>query len=154
MQHDLNIYVHLSDFENDTTVAGDSEKSDGYDVGKDLKNATKKIVSYAAVKATADRLVSGQISQVELTTGASEYQQRLQTGYSVGKQVLGAAESMTIGFMAGGPIGAFSGLLVSGMNTLIGYSQRAQELGKMQNLEDISIGMMKVRAGSSGRRTR
>ena len=115
-------------------------------------NAVKGMVSFAAVRAFANNLISYEISQVELRTGAREYEQKLRFGYEVGNQLLNIGMATAMGGMTGGVVGAVVGFIGSTMYTAIGYAQNANTLRTKQTLEDISIGMANVRAGVSGRR--
>ena len=115
-------------------------------------NAIKGLVSFSAVRAFANNLISYEISQVELRTGAREYEQKLRFGYEVANKVLNIGMATASGFAMGGFVGAAVGLIGSTMYTAIGYMQNANTLRTQQNLEDISIGMANIRAGVSGRR--
>lgn len=115
-------------------------------------NALEGMVSYAAVRAFANNLISYEISQVELRTGAREYEQKLRFGYDVANKVINIGTATVMGGLAGGPIGAAVGFLGSTFYTALGYMQNANTLRTQQNLEDISIGMANIRAGVSGRR--
>ncbi len=91
---------------------------------------------------------------VELATGAREYEDRLNAGYNIAKQIWNTGEAILIGAATGGVIGAVAGLAISGIHQLISYGQRRQALALNEGLEDISIGLMNVRAGVDGRRNR
>lgn len=127
-------------------------QSDGEKQAAGAASAVKGLVSYGAIRAFADNLISYEISQVELRTGAREYEQRLRFGYEVGNKVLNVGIATVAGAMTGGAIGAVVGFLGSTFYTALGYMQNANTLRTQQNLEDISIGMANIRAGVSGRR--
>ena len=127
-------------------------KTDDEKRAEGAEKALKGMVSYAAVRAFADNLISYEISQVELRTGAREYEQKLRFYYDVGNKVLNIGTAAVVGFMSGGVIGAAVGLLGSTFYTALGYMQNANTLRTQQNLEDISIDMANLRAGVSGRR--
>ncbi len=158
--NDFHLYIHLDEAGESSAMAGGAEnKSESASTGGDatakgIQSAAKKIVSYAAIKATAEQIISGNLSMVELSTGASEYEQRLQAGYNVGKQIWNAGQTVVLGALAGGLPGAIAGLVVSGVHMAISYSFRAATLAKEKNLENVSIGMMNIRAGTAGRRSR
>lgn len=116
------------------------------------EKAMKKMVSYAAVRGFANTLISYEISQVNLRTGASEYEQRLRTGYQFANQGINIITTTAIGAASGGPIGAVAGFLGSTLYTAIGYAQKENTLRTQENLENISIGMASIHAGVSGRR--
>lgn len=157
--HEFNIYIHFDDLAEDSAMAGGGGKSktktaESNQSASQIKSAAKKVVGYAAVKSTADQIISGEISRVELQTGATEYESRLQAGYNIGKQVWNAGEAIVIGAAAGGLLGAGVGLVISGVHQLISYQQRRTVLGMQENLENVSLELMNVRAGTAGRRGR
>lgn len=118
----------------------------------DTMNSVKKLVSFATMAATADRIVTTAIGEVSLQTGANEYERQLDTAYSAGKQIIGAGAALAIGAATGTlPIVAL-GMVTSTLNRALSISQRAAQLNMSRSLEDISIGMQSVRAGTSGRR--
>lgn len=158
------IYVHFDGVEDKkSAVAGTGTGSTGTnsvgnsDGGWDkVANRLTKMVSFAAVKSTADRLINYEISQISLETGASEYEQRLSYTYNVASQVVGAGASLALGAATGGPAGfalAAIGVVTSGVQKLIGIAQKQRQLDTEQSLENISIGMATVRAGVTGRRS-
>lgn len=116
------------------------------------EKAMKKMVSYAAVRGFANTLISYEISQVNLRTGAYEYEQRLRTGYQFANQGLNIITSTVMGAKMGGPAGAAVAFIGSTLYTLLGYAQKENTLRTQENLENISIGMASIRAGVSGRR--
>lgn len=116
-------------------------------------NAVKGLVSFSAVRAFANNLISYEISQVELRTGAREYEQKLRFGYEVTNKVMNIGMATVAGAMTGGVIGAAVGFIGSTFYTALGYMQNANTLRTQQNLEDVSIGMANLRAGVSGRRS-
>lgn len=151
------MYIHLDEIGGNSSMAGGGEgedKSSNDKTASDVKAAAKKIVGYAAVKSTADQIISGQMGMVELATGATEYEQRLQAKYNIGKQIWNAGEAVVVGAATGGIWGAIAGLAVSGISQLISYGQRRQALALNEGLENISLGLMKIRAGVDGRRGR
>lgn len=135
-------------------IAGkQATQTDGEKQAAGAGKALQGLVSYGAVRAFADNLISYEISQVELRTGAREYEQRLRFGYEMANKVLNVGTATVMGAITGGPVGAIVGFVGSTMYTAIGYMQKANTLRTQQNLEDISIGMANMRAGVSGRRS-
>ena len=156
------IKIELPPDSGNGAVAGVGMASANSDTPKDdvsaqrLLNASKKLISFAAAVSTADKIISYNISQVSLRTGATEYEQRLNAAYSLGKQIVGAGAALAGGAIMGAPVGftiAAIGVVSSGINQLISYEQRKQTLLAEQSLENISIGMQNVRAGITGRRS-
>lgn len=159
MAEEMHLYVHLGELSNDSAMAGGSggrskaaQSEDGGGSAKNIQRAAKSLVSYGTVSATANKLISYQISQVSLQTGAAEYEQRLQTRYSVAKQVVDTGVSLGIGIATGTWPLVLAGILVSGVSKAIDISQKQNTLRTEKNLEDITISMQRVRAGTTGSR--
>lgn len=164
---DYTITFDLSNFpESDGAVAQEAKKSsaesvddgemgigDGY---RAIKKATFGLVSYATVHSFADQIVSYNISQVSLETGASEYEQRLNTVYEIGNSVLGAGVSLLGGAVFGGPAGfalALTGVVLNGARKIVNIVQNNQTLQAQSDFENISIGLSRRRAGFTGSRS-
>lgn len=156
--HKYLLVVRLKGFEDDNSVVAGSKSSGskslsyGEKSAKSLQKAARGLVSYATIAATADKLISYELSQVELRTGAREYEQKLQFGYSVAKKSVGMLHSIGVGAMVGGLPGAVIGLVSSGVNMAIDFMQKQNTIKTKENLEDVSIGMANIRAGTAGRR--
>lgn len=129
------------------TAGGSTEQT-----AASVLQTAKKVVAVTGLAATADKLISYNISTVNLRTGASEYEQRLSTVYSGIKQVGMAGLAIATGVATGNLPLALLGLAVAGTQQLINISQKAQTIRTEQSIENISIGMATVRAGVSGRR--
>lgn len=87
------------------------------------------------------------ISTVNVRTGRAEAQQRIQFAYSVGRQALGMAENIAIGALVGGLPGAIVGAVMSTATTLAGYGINQSKINMQSNLENVSLGLMNIRAG-------
>lgn len=137
--------------------SGGSGKSKGATYGKksasSVEKAAKSLVSYSAIKGTADRLISARIGQVELTTGAAEYEQRLQSNYNIASSVLDGAVSLGVGIATGTWPIVLLGMARKLMSFAIGVGEKQTELRNKQSLENISISMASSRAGVNGRRS-
>lgn len=152
------IKIELPQEDSQGSMAGGSnenqtEKTETKDIS--ASNATKlvkRMVSYGAIKSTADQVINYNISAVSLKTGANEYSQRLQVGYQIGTKLLDTGVSIGVGVATGTLPLMFAGLLMNGINQLISYQQSVDELNTKKYSEDISLGMQRVRAGTSGRR--
>lgn len=163
--NEYHIYLHLDELTESSAMAGTTGSIGGEgsatgsgDAGAaKVASAAKKLVSFAAVASTADKLISYQINQVSLQTGATEYEQRLNVAYSVGKEVIGAGAALAAGAIVGGPAGfgvALIGVVASGINKVLNLELNRETLRTQQRLENISIGMENMRAGVAGRRAR
>ena len=126
------------------------EKSNWADNAESAKSAVHKIVSRATAMAVADKLISYDISTVSLRTGAKEYEQKLQFGYSLIQQT---AVPLAVGAATGGLAGAAIGIAFSFVMQGIGWVQNAQTIRYNQELENISISMANTRAGVTGSRS-
>lgn len=139
----------------ETGSMGGNNAVEDFEVPATAKRVAKSLVSFAVIKSTADNLISHKISQISLETGATEYEQRLATVHSIASQAVGAGAALAFGAAAGGAAGlaiAAIGVVYSGISKLINIKQKSETLQKQQWLEDISIGMQNVRAGTTGRR--
>lgn len=88
-----------------------------------LEKGLKGLVSYSAVSSTADNLITYEINQVELRTGAREMEQRMQTVYNFGKKALNTTVALGIGLATGNfPLVAI-GAVTSVFNSAISIAQ-------------------------------
>ena len=126
----------------------DSSQSAGTNIEKAMKN----LVSYGAIKHTADKIVSYQIGTVELRTGAREYEQKLQFGYQVGGKLLNTAVMIGGAAATGNLPLAVIGVATSAMSTGLDIWQKQNTININENREDIAIAMQMNRAGNLGRR--
>lgn len=152
------IYINLNSLPNGSGAMAENGAStsgglSSEDVEANAVNAAKKLVSFATIASTADRIATTTISEVSLRTGAVEYEQRLDAAYSAGKSIIGAGATLAIGAATGTlPIVAL-GMAMSSINKALSISQKATYLRAEESLENISIGMASIRAGTNGRRS-
>lgn len=162
--NEYHIYLRLDELADGSASAvantgakstGDNgESASGGSMGA-VANKVKSLVSFAAVKSTADQIANYKIGQVSLRTGATEYEQRLSTVYNAVSQTVGAGAALIMGGITAGPAGlavAAIGVAVSGVQKVVSIAKKAENLRLQESLEDISIGMARTRAGVSGRR--
>lgn len=117
-----------------------------------LEKGLKGLVSYSAVSSTADNLITYEINQVELRTGAREMEQRMQTVYNFGKKALNTTVALGIGLATGNfPLVAI-GVVTSVFNSAISIAQKQRTIDTQQTVENVSINMQNERAGVQGRR--
>lgn len=152
--NEMHLYIHLDELSNDSAMAkgGSNKSSKAENSASDMERAVKKLVSYSTLKSVATRMISIPLSQVELQTGETEYAQRLKAGFNIAQQIWNAGETVVIGAKMGGTFGAIAGLTISGLQTVFGIVQRYDTLSLQKSLEDVSIGMQSVRAGTAGSR--
>lgn len=152
------LYVHIDGVDQKSVLSSQSGQSanatnDGA-TASGAARAVKKVVSVAAAAKFADTLISYDISRVSLRTGAQQYEQKLQFGYSMLKKGIGVVGATVAGAKVGGIAGAVAGFVASTMYQVVGYFQRVETLKTEKSVEDIGIGLMNVRAGTSGSRGR
>lgn len=117
-----------------------------------LEKGLKGLVSYSAASSTADNLITYEINQVELRTGAREMEQRMQTVYNFGKKALNTTVALGIGLATGNfPLVAI-GAVTSVFNSAISIAQKQRTIDTQQTVENVSINMQNERAGVQGRR--
>ena len=149
------VIIRAEDIKKKSAVAGTEEKTEktyGEKSAASLEKGVKGLVSYASVKGLAEQLITAEIGRVELRTGAGEYQQRIQTVYSVGSSVVNSAVAIGIGAATGNLPLVLIGTAKKAVSRLIGGIQRQIELNLKQAGEDIAIGMATRRASTNGRR--
>lgn len=164
---EYHIYVHFEgDSSKKKSVAGDGggsigadnvDESSGSSVQDAVANKLKKMVSFPAIKSTADKIANARIAQVSLQTGATEYEERVSYVYNNASQAVGAGATLVTAGVVGGPAGlavAAIGLVATAINKVVEIAQKQKMLQLQQSMENISIGMAQVRAGVSGRRAK
>lgn len=142
---------------NSGSGGGESTKntSAGAQADKDTsKNALKQgVKGYFAIKHIVAPFVTQAIgygiSTISVRTGQVEQQQRAQFAYDIASKAFGLAESIAVGAMVGGLAGAIGGAVMSIATTVTGYALQQQKLNLEESAENISLGFMNARAGSS-----
>lgn len=165
---EYHIYVHFNGGGKKKSVAGDGDgggstgtenvgESTGSSVQDAVANKLKKMVSFPAIKSTADKIINTRIAQVSLQTGATEYEERVSYVYNNASQTVGAGYALLSAGIVGGPAGfAVAGIALAAtfVNKVVEISQKQRMLQLQQSMENISIDMARVRAGVSGRRAK
>ena len=127
-------------------IAGNNNQSNNQ------KNNVNDIGAYVAYKKYVSPFIKQglqyQISTVELRTGNSERQARMQSAYSIASQVIGIGESIWLGYKVGNVPGAIAGAILSVANTGIGYIQQQNIINLQRGLENQTIAMLNVRSGA------
>ena len=147
------VWVRAEGAEEKKAVAGDNTpKTYGEKTAASLEKGIKGLVSYAAVKTTAEQLITAEIGRVELRTGASEYQQRIQTVYSIGSSIVNSGVTIGIGAATGNLPLVLISAVTNGLKWVSNVIQKEITLGLEESRENISIGLATRRAGTNGRR--
>lgn len=151
------IYVHLDGGDATSPIAGDrtaesASVSYGEKTEARFEKGLKKLVSFSAIKNTAQKIVNVQTSTINLRTGASEYEQRVQKVTNGVFDGIGTAGALAVGAATGNlPLVAIT-VATSLFDKLFGVIQRQTEINYKRDVENVSIRMANVRAGAGGRR--
>ncbi len=96
------------------------------------------MVSFPAIKSTADKIINTRIAQVSLQTGATEYEERVSYVYNNASQTVGAGYALLSAGIVGGPAGfAVAGIALAAtvVNKVVEISQKQRMLQLQQSME-------------------
>lgn len=134
-------------------------KSDGEEVSPGKKKSGKKkqaiakgIAAYHYAKAVADTFIANEINTIELRTGRAQLQARMQTSYDIGKRIWSIGESIAIGAMIGGAVGAVVGAVGSVAMQAVSIGIEQHNLNLERAVEEAGLAQAQIRAGTSGNR--
>lgn len=136
-------------------TTGENAKNNSAGSGDEDKLSRKDVAGYIAYKHYVSpfvkQAISYGISTVSLRTGRTEHQQRLQYAYDMGSKVVSLVENVAMGLLlsGGNPLGAIGGAAVSVAQFAVQYAQAKNTLNLEREAENISIGLMNIRAGGS-----
>lgn len=155
--HGYEVVIRAADAKKKSAVAGENDsgsgkKTLGEKYESSLERGLKGLVSYQAVKSTAEQLITAEIGRVELRTGAAEYQQRIQTVYSIGSSIANSVVSIGVGAVTGNLPLVLIGLATKGIQTAISVYQKQMQLNLQKADENVSIGLVSRRASTGARR--
>jgi hypothetical protein len=117
------------------------------------KAAMQAMTAYHTIKSFAVQEINYQVSTVELRTGSKDLQEKANFANQIIQKGIGIFEATAVGAVVGGLPGALAGLALSTAHTAINYAQRQNTLNLQESLENRSIEMMRIRAGSLGSRS-
>ena len=133
-------------------IAGNNTESKQTTPSTEQQRDNTSIVGYVAYKKYVAPFVKQgiqySISTVGLRTGNFERQQRIQSAYDIGSQVVGIGESIALGFAMGGGVGAVVGAVMGTATTLIGVAQKQNTININKALENQQISMLNARSGA------
>lgn len=109
-------------------------------------------VAYRQAKPFISQFVSNEVQKVGLRTGSSRLQEKANFYHSILSKTVSFGESVAIGAMTGGVAGAIIGGVLSTAHTLITISNNQERININHALENESIKMTNIRAGSQGSR--
>lgn len=122
---------------------------------KTLKTLSNLYVVREAVSITKSEFMY-KANTVELRTGCKDLQQKVDFQMQLGQMGLNILGSAVAGFAVGGIIGAASAAGLSVLSQAIGFAQSTSQAQRTidlkQSIEDNTIRMQMVRAGSRGSR--
>lgn len=139
--------------EDESPVAGHKqEKTYGEKSQQSLEKGIKGLVSFDAIKQTAQTIIGHSVSTIELRTGAAEYEQQVQFTYDRISEGITAGVLIGGGIMTGNlPLVAI-GLVSTAANKLLNIIMKQDTINLKRNEEDVGIRLQNIRAGTSGRR--
>lgn len=135
---------------NVSPIAG--EKKGGKDTKNDDSNSGNVALGWMVVQKVANyakRAISFEISMVSLRTGEVERQQRMQFTYDILGQASSAVTNIMVGAKMGGVPGAIVAAAYTAVETSINIGQKITRYNTQRNLENISLGLARVRSGDS-----
>ena len=132
--------------------AGNGGGGETSDEGANAEKLLKKVIGYQRIKSVATNAIGYQVSTVQLRTGSTEAQQRASFAYSVGMQAFNIGESIAVGAMTGGWIGAAIGAVLSVADTAMSYAYKQNTINIQKQLENTTQDITAQRATFSGSR--
>lgn len=109
-------------------------------------------VAYRQAKPFISQVISNEVQKVSLRTGSSRLQEKANFNHSIMTKVVSFGESVAIGAMTGGVGGAILGAVLNVGHTVINIANNQYKLDISNALENESIKMTNIRAGSQGSR--
>lgn len=132
-------------------VAGNSTSTKHSSGGPDYQDLGKKgLVSFKTfIQSFVEQVPTSYVNTISLRTGAEEHQERMEFAQSVIRRGVGIVESIAMGALVGGGIGAAIGTVTSLATTAVSYVIKYQEMNIKQQTENASLSAMFVRAGGA-----
>ena len=130
---------------------GGEEKNGGFSDFVDKVNKIKKFAPVAYALKYADLAIATEINRVELRTGHSTLQEKLNYEYSMAKRIAGAGATILGGILTGNPLVAVAGAM-SLVNTGVQIAIAEENIRIAREVEGIGIEQANIRAGSGGGR--
>lgn len=144
------LYIHADDIERKTDPVAGGRSAMSKEDRKDARfeKALTGLVAYPSVKGTADKIINFKIGQVSLSTGAVEYEQRLQASYNMASSLADTVYSSVISASVGGfPLAALN-LAMKAVTSLFDVLQKYNRIQLQKSIENVSIDMSVFRAGN------
>jgi len=138
--------IDISGLEDNAAVAQTKPEQDQL---TQIQKKAKGLVSYAAISGTAQKLISNHISLISESTGAVEYEQKIQAVHNIAFPV---ASSILGGLLTGNVGVALFGLAISAGNMIWDIAQKQRRINIETAVEDVGIQLQSRRVGTSSRR--
>lgn len=141
--NEYHIYIHGDNIQKKTPSVASKEEEKETKFGK--------IISFAQIKATANKFLAHDISMIGIRTGASEYTERLNYVRNIGSTAISSGLMIATAFKVSNPVGIAT-LLFQAVDKATSLLFEMQELQAKKSSEDYSIRLADIRAGL-GRRS-
>ena len=154
-----------TDINSNSAVAGSSTQSTSSAVGHGANkpgllqspearaNYTSALVAWHTIKPFVTQHATYQTSLVALRTGSNEMQEKANLINQTVQTGVGLLEMAATGAAIGGGAGAVIGAISSVASSIFGLYQRTNKLSLERTIENKSLEMLRIRAGTLGSRS-
>lgn len=111
-------------------------------------------VAYRQVKSFASQMIGNEVGKVGLKTASNRLQEKANFAHQVTSTTWNIAEGIGAGALVGGGIGAVVGAVTSIAHTLVTFSNNQSIININKSIENQSINMNYIRAGTQGSRSK
>lgn len=116
-------------------------------------DASYGMIAFTKIKEYVRPVVHGELSRVQINTGANEFSARINEAVGWAERGLDMGGNIAFGAMAGGLPGAIAGTVVSLAHTGFDIAQKSMTIQAQKRIENVSLEISRRRAGVSGSRT-
>ena len=127
------------------------DSQNGFDSFMKTANTIRKSAPVGYALRYADLAITTKINRVELRTGSSTLQERIDFNYSMGKKLAASGAAIIGGLATQNYLVAAAGVM-SLVSTGVNYAIAAENLAIASSVENIGIQMANIRAGANGGR--
>ena len=149
-QYELRIKIEDASGGNSQIAGGGSSATSTGDVPKAEKSISASLgtfVATQAIKPFIQQTKNFLVNNVELMTGSTELQQRLDFDFQLLSDATTIVSSTAAGAALGGVVGAGVGAIVGGLQVAMGYFFNQQQINLQAQIEDRQINYLTNRAG-------
>lgn len=113
------------------------------------------LVAYGKVKPWVNRVISHEVSMVELRTGSRELQERSNFTYQIINDGVNMAESIGASLLisGGNPLVALATAGLTVVGKLVNYAQNQNRINTERTVENVGLRQNLIRAGARGSRS-